>query len=178
MSYRPITITAPYYRVWAAMRLSDMEQWIATWADPQMYAGISGQGAVDAWYNLLLELELTDLQGVPYCGGTADMQKFFDQIQRDILYRTAKIGGMPRHILRAYASMAESLQAHNSIDGCIGRPHTRRCGIPQGCPLSMMFVALHMRPWLKQMEQLEITAKILADDVIVTAKGEPSSPMR
>ena len=114
-----------------------------------MYAGIRGQGTTDAWYNLLLELELDDLNGTPYCAGTADIQKFFDQIQRGIVYQAAEVGGMPKHILRAYSSMVEQLQAHNAIAGCIGKAHTRSCGVPQGCPLSMMFVALHTRPWLK-----------------------------
>ena len=136
-----------------------------------MYAGVPGQGATDAWYNLLLELELTDLQGTPYCGGTAGIQKFFDQIQRAILYKAAEMAGMPKQVLRAYSKFAGGLKAHNRIDGCIRKAHTRKCGIPQGCPLSMMFVALHMRPWLQQMKQ-DITAKILADDVILVAKGE------
>lgn len=43
MSYRPITISSPLYRVWAAMRLRDMEQWISSWALSEMYAGIPGQ---------------------------------------------------------------------------------------------------------------------------------------
>ena len=131
-----------------------MEQCIVTWALPEMCAGIPGQGAIDAWFTLLIELELKDLQGIPYCGGTADIQKFFDQIQRDIIYKAAELGGMPRNILKAYASFAENLQAHNSINGCIGKAHTRRCGIAQGCPLSMMFVALHVGPWVVEMNKL------------------------
>ena len=79
---------------------------------------------------------------------------------------------MPKHILQAYVSMVENLKAHNAIAGCIGEAHTRGCGIPQGCPLSMMFVALHMRPWLIKMHSRQITAKILADDVILIVKGE------
>ena len=122
--------------------------------------GIPGQGATDAWYNLLLELELVDLQGTAYCGGTADIQKFSDQIQRGIIYKSAELGGMPMHILGAYERMVENLKAH-----------TRSCAIPQGCPLSMMFVALHMRPWLIKMDELNVTANILADDVILVAKG-------
>jgi hypothetical protein len=65
---------------------------------------------------------------------------------------------MPKHILRAYTSMVVQLEAHNSIDGCVGNANTRSCGIPQGCPLSMMFVALHMRPWLINMDDLKVTA--------------------
>lgn len=78
MSYRPITISAPIYRVWAAMRLKDMEQWISTWAVPDMYASTTGQGATDAWYTLLVDFELKDLQGVPYCGGTVDIQNLIE----------------------------------------------------------------------------------------------------
>ena len=36
----------------------------------------------------------------------------------------------------------------------------------------MMCVALHMRPWVKQMEHLKMIATILGDDVIFIAKGE------
>ena len=36
----------------------------------------------------------------------------------------------------------------------------------------MMFVAFHMRPWLIEMHRRNITAKILADDVILIAKRE------
>ena len=57
MSYRPIAISSPLYRVWAAMRLRDMEQWIATWALPEMYAGVPQTGAVDAWHKALTDIE-------------------------------------------------------------------------------------------------------------------------
>ena len=79
---------------------------------------------------------------------------------------------MPTRILKAYISMFENLKAHNAIAGCIGKAHTRSCGIPQGCPLSMMFVALHMRPWLIEMHRRNIAAMIFADDVILIANGE------
>ena len=131
MSYRPITITAPIYRVWASMWLKDLSERISLWALPDMYDGIPGQGATDVWYNLLLELELDDLQGTPFCGGIADIQKFFDQIQRGIVYRAVEEGGMPKHILNAYVNLVQNLQAHNSIAGCIGKGHTRIYGIPQ-----------------------------------------------
>ena len=88
------------------------------------------------------------------------------------MYKAAELGGMPMHVLRVYMSMVEQLKAHNSIDGCVGKAHTMSCGIPQGCPLSMMLVALHMRPWLIKMDDLQVTANILADDVILVAKGK------
>ena len=53
----------------------------------------------------------------------------------------------------------------------MGHKYTKKCGIPQGCPLSMTFVALIMRAWLMQMRDMQVDAKVLADDVMVIAKG-------
>ena len=48
MSYRPLTITCPLYRCYATMRLEDLQEWICSWAAPEMHAGVPGVGAVDA----------------------------------------------------------------------------------------------------------------------------------
>ena len=86
MSYRPLTITAPIYRCWATMRLASMEDWIRTWALPEMYAGIPEMGAVDAWRHVLATIEDLKLEGNAYCGGVADIAKFADQIRRGLVY--------------------------------------------------------------------------------------------
>ena len=51
------------------------------------------------------------------------------------------------------------------------QPYTRRCGIPQGCPFSMMFVALLMRPWIIMMRNANVFATLLADDVLIISVG-------
>ena len=61
---------------------------------------------------------------------------------------------------------------YNYLAGGMGEPHKRRCGIPQGCPVSMAMVALTMRPWLIMMRTVgDITCYILADDVLILAIG-------
>ena len=55
--------------------------------------------------------------------------------------------------------------------GGLGTPYTRRCGIPQGCPFSMMFVALLMRPWIIMMRAANVFATLLADDVLIISVG-------
>ena len=78
---------------------------------------------------------------------------------------------MPVQILKAYARYVEKMKVYNSIGGAIGHPYTRRCGIPQGCPFSMMLVALIMRPWICLMEKLQAVPNILADDVFLLMTG-------
>ena len=45
----------------------------------------------------------------------------------------------------------------------MGTAYRAEMGIPQGDPLSMMIVAMLMRPWLQMMKQENVQAKILAD---------------
>ena len=109
----------------------------------------------------------------PLCGGVADIAKFFDQVRRDIVYKIAAAAGIPPTILTAYRAYIENLLLYNCLAGGIGRPHKRRCGIPQGCPFSMMMVALIMRPWVLLMRLIgDVQCFILADDVLILSMGK------
>ena len=133
-SYRILTITSPLYRAWASMRLDDMHMWVRSWALPEMYAGVPEKGAVDAWREVLTKAENMKLDNTNYCGGVADIAKFFDQVRRTLLYQMAEAAGMPPKVLRAYKAYLEELVAYNALAGGIGLPQKRKCGIPQGCP--------------------------------------------
>ena len=172
MSYRPLTITSPLYRAWASLRLEDMEDWIKMWALPEIFAGVPGKGATDAWYEVLTKIEGLRLDKIPFCGGVADIAKQIDQLRRSLVYKLAETAGMPPGVLRAYKDFVEKLEIYNSVAGGLGTPYQRRCGIPQGCPFSMMLVALTMRPWVFLMKTVPDTkAFILADDVLVISTG-------
>ena len=99
------------------------------------------------------------------------MFKFFDQLCRPLLYQLAEVAGIPKQILSAYSRFQESLTVHNSLALGLGAPHRRDNGIPQGCPLSMMMIALLMRPWMLLMLQHNVTPRTLADDLLATTSG-------
>ena len=67
-----------------------------------MFAGVPGQGAVDAWYQALMDVELMLLEATPFCGGAADIHKVSDQIQRELVYQMAEEAGMPKKIIGSY----------------------------------------------------------------------------
>ena len=171
MSYRPLTITSPLYRCWAAMRLQDMAEWVEFWQLEEMYAGVAGRGATDAWHEALVEIEAYKLNGTHCCGAVADIAKFFDQIRRGMVAKLARMAGMPEPVADAYERFLEDMEIHNCVGGGIGKGHKRKCGIPQGCPFSMAMVALIMRPWIILMRTCgEVRCFILADDVLILAK--------
>ena len=69
-----------------------------------MYAGVHGMGAVDAWREALTIIEDLNLDGKHYCGGVADIAKFFDQVRREVVFQIAVAAGMPPNVLKAYES--------------------------------------------------------------------------
>ena len=95
----------------------------------------------------------------------------FDQILRPLLYALLGPGGMPPNVLRAYSTYLETLVIRNSVAQSIGEPHKHICGIPQGCPLSMLMMAFMMRPWIIMVRTPTVHPRVLADDILVTADG-------
>eukprot|EP00973_Karenia_brevis_P063924 8885441-Karenia_brevis.AAC.1 len=136
-----------------------------------MFGGIEGVGADDAWYLTSLEKEYCCLTDCPYVGGSVDLYKCFDQIIRPMLYVVLLFAGLPFQILTPYVNFIANLSIYNSISGSLGSAHQHKCGIPQGCPFSMVFVSLFLRSWIVQMISLGATPRTLADDLLLTTSG-------
>ena len=67
------------------MRLKHLDPWIRKWQLDSMYAGVPSKGAADAWHGALSLIENYKLSDQQYCGGVADVMKFFDQLRRDLI---------------------------------------------------------------------------------------------
>ena len=118
-----------------------------------------------------MEVELAKLERNPVVGGALDLYKCFDRIVGQLLYVILALAGCPHRVLVAYIAYQEHCVVLNSFGGALGKPHQRQCGIPQGCPLSMCFIALLLRPWSLQMASLAAMARTLADDILLLTKG-------
>ena len=100
-----------------------------------------------------------------------DIYKCFDQLNRQLIFRLALEAGMPRRILEPYMRYVDSLLIRYQVGCTIGACHSDICSLPQGCPFSMVMVALLMVPWVKQMRSIEVVPRVLADDLMFTASG-------
>ena len=65
MEYRFLMITSSIYRLWGKTRLRHLKPWIDRWRLPNMYGGLQGVGADDAWYATSLEVEHAMLYNSP-----------------------------------------------------------------------------------------------------------------
>ena len=127
-----------------------MDEWVSQWDHPALHV-IGGKGAQDAWLMTSLKAELARLEGKNISGGSIDIYKCFDQINRDLLFRLACEAGMPKRILIPYFKYINNLQVRFQVGETIGKTHHERCSIPQGCPFSMALVALITRVWVNHM---------------------------
>ena len=171
LQLRILTITQAVYRLWGRARLAALAPWIQQWDDAHIFGGMPGRGAEDAWYSTALLQESIMLQGESFTAGSVDLMKCFDQLLRPLLYALLQKGNFPKPVLTAYRSFLENMQVHNVVCGHIGKSHRHACGIPQGCPLSMLMVAFLFRPWVNMVKTMSATPRILADDILVAAHG-------
>ena len=93
-------------------------------------------------------------------------------MNRPLIYQLAAMAGLPLGILAPYRTYLETSQAHFQFGKCIGLPHRTRTSIPQGCPFSMVMIALLTLPWIHLMQHATALPRVLADDLLFTAIGE------
>lgn len=121
-------------------------------------------------------MEVCKLLGILVSGNRTDIYKCFDQLNRELVYELARQVGMPVGILDAYRRYQESTHIYNSVVGGLGMSYRRRTGIPQGCPLSMMFVVFVLRPWALGAKQRGLHPRMLADDILLDVSGAQHLP--
>ena len=172
LANRVLLTMSQIYRQWASMRLKHLAPWIHRWALPQMYAGVLGQGAEQAWWQPSLCSEHWGTKQTQATGGATDIYKCFDQIVRPVVCTMARVAGIPKRILTPYVSIMEALRIRNSLTVGYGALHTRQRGIPQGCPFSMTLTALMVRSCIIQVQKRGAIPRVLVDDLHLVAVGE------
>eukprot|EP00969_Alexandrium_andersonii_P274138 12116484-Alexandrium_andersonii.AAC.1 len=66
MNLRLLLILPVAYRRWAALRLHQLQGWADRWAIPEIYAGLKGRSAAQAWWDTALDREWRDELGTPW----------------------------------------------------------------------------------------------------------------
>ena len=83
------------------------------------------------------------------------MVKSFDAVDRRILDRVLSSLGLPGWFRLAYFEYHAHVRLLFKLASGLGEPWTRDGGIPQGCPLSMMFIVALYLPWCRYLAAYE-----------------------
>ena len=57
LGQRPLCVLPIAYRLWASVRLNQLEPWFESWVPRSVFSAGGGRGSVEAWYATALDLE-------------------------------------------------------------------------------------------------------------------------
>ena len=168
LGQRPLSVLPVVYRLWASTRMGQLGEWFRSWVPNSVFSAGGGRGSVEAWYTSSLDIEEV------LAGGTdshvhlfvADVVKSFDTVDRSILDRVLSSLGLPGWFRHAYFEYHAHVRMRFKLASGLGAPWTRDGGIPQGCPLSMMFIVALYLPWCRYLSaQVGVQPQLYADNL-------------
>nr|XP_049577496.1 glycine receptor subunit alpha-3 isoform X1 [Syngnathus scovelli] len=138
-----------------------------------------GRGTVDQLYTLgrILEGAWEFAQPVHMC--FVDLEKAFDRVPREVLWRVLREYGVPSQLIRAVRSLYHRCQSLVRISGSKSDSFPVRVGLRQGCPLSPILFIIFMDRISRRSRGVEgvrfgdlsIAFLLFADDVVLLASS-------
>ena len=145
-----------------------LEEWFRSWVLDSVFSAGCGRGSVEAWYTSSLDIEevLSGASDSHHHLFVADDVKSFDTVDRKILDRVLSILGLPGWYRHTYFEYHAHVRLRLKLASGLGEPWTRDGGIPQGCPLSMMFIVALYLPWSRYLAAHEgVQPQLYADNL-------------
>ena len=139
------------YRIWASSRMVQLESWFKSWVPDSVFSAGGGRGSVEAWYTSAFDIEevLSGSVDSHVHLFVADVIKSFDTVDRGVLDAVLSSLGLPGWFRHAYFEYHAHVRLRFELSAGLGEPWIRDGGIPQGCPLSMMFIVALYLPWCR-----------------------------
>ena len=148
---RPLCVLPVVYRIWASARMGQLEDWFRSWVPDSVFSVGGGRSSVEAWFSTALDIEEV-LSGVVDSDVhlfVADVVKSFDTVDRGVSDLVLSSLGLPGWFRHAYFEIHSHVRLRFKLATGLGQPWTRDGSIPQGCPLSMMFIVALYLPWCR-----------------------------
>ena len=175
LGQRPLSVLPIVYRVWASARMVQLEDWFKSWVPGSVFSAGGGRGSVVvAWYTSALDIEevLTGATDSHLHLFVADVIKSFGTVDRSILDRVLSSLGLPCWFRHAYFEYHAHVRLRFKLASGFGEPWTRDGGIPQGCPLSMIFIVALYLPWCRYLAaQVGVRPQLYADNLLCVSRA-------
>ena len=140
--FRPITVLSMSYRVWATIRAKQCLRAIAKIAPHSIQGNLPGCSPKHVWYHLQMIMEHAQSHHLPLAGMILDIVKCFNMLPRQPLLEIGINMGLPTEVIRPWAAALGGLQRRFQIRGSTGGSILSSSGFPEGCPLSVVAMAI------------------------------------
>ena len=168
LGQRSLIVLPIVYRIGASARMCQLEGWFQSWVPDSVFSAGGGRGSVEAWKTSSLDIEevLAGANDSDVHLFVADVIRFIDTADRGILDRVLSGLGLPGWFRHAYFKFHAHVRLRFKLASGPGELWTRDGCIPQGCPLSMMFIVALYLPWCRYLSaQVGVQPQLYADNL-------------
>ena len=132
---------------------------------------------MEAWYSTALDFEevLSGLNESHVHVFVADVVKSFDTVDCGVLDLVLGRLGLPVWFRRTCFGYHANVRLPFKLACGLGSPWTGDGGIPQGCPLSMVFIVALYLPWCGALESIPGVRPQLYADNLKCVSGSPAA---
>ena len=151
--FRPITVISHIYRLWSGLRAKEILQWLDGVCPPFLLGNRPSCMASHSWSHVQWMIEVTFWQQSSLAGLTADIQKAFNHLPREVLMQACLILGVPQPILLAWSGALSGLVRRFQVRDSLGPAIYSTTGCPEGCAMScigMLVIDIMLHKWLVQ----------------------------
>ena len=168
LGQRPLSVLPVVCRLWASLRLGHLREWVEGWLPKSVFSLGNGLSSVEAWFSTALDIEevLSGAGGDQLHVMVADVIKSFDTVDRSIWGCALGRLGLPDWFGKVYFSFHSQVRLKFKLAAGLGEPWCRDGGIPQGCPLSMIFIVALCVPWCRHLDSVpDVKPQLYADNL-------------
>ena len=163
---RPLTLLPAVYILWAKARLPGMRAWLAGWIHPGQVGAVPGRDIRLACLDLAGGIEAARLNDQPLSGCHLDVSKAFNGVHHDMVEFLGRRYGAPVETLVGELGFLRSLTVRFRWGRALGEAWRPVHGLPQGGPLSPLWLLLLLNPWHRAIDRRspELQAVSCVDD--------------
>ena len=169
--FRPITVLSHCYRLWGGVRSRQLLRHLDDLCPPFLFGNRPGCHAMQLWTFVQWMMEFSYLENRPLAGVTADIQKAFNHIPREVMFHASLLLGLPASILKAWAGALSNIQRRFQIRDATSPSHFSVTGCPEGCSMSclgMLVIDIIFHKWISVQFPLEYPLSYVDDWQILT----------
>lgn len=139
---RPITVTSMLYRVYGRMRTHRILKWIQIQVPKTIPDVAFSEATTLMWFRNIEQIQDAYQTNTPCVGAVFDLVKAFNTFGRLPLSRLAVHLGLDAKLVGCWFDALSKLTRRFIIQGSLSKPFGATTGVPEGCGLSVVAVAL------------------------------------
>jgi hypothetical protein len=151
--YRPITLLTVEYKLLARIMAARIRPLLRDVIGRTQFCGVPGKTILDAVAQIRDAIGYSDAARRPLCVVSLDFRQAFDRISHQYLHAILPAYGVPPLFCERVRSLYRTATAAVRVNGHLSHVFPVRCGVRQGCPLSMALFGLAVHPLLASLER-------------------------